>query len=310
MMAPCLENFNMGGFMTRSNRYFFLGAVILAIGCFSISQADPWKNSLNIGLNLTQNAYSDSWVGGDVGSLAWVATANGIFEKQMGSKFNYRKTTQLQFGQTHTQDKDTKKWRRPLKSADQIDIENLGRFTLQAFVDPFVAFAIRSQFLDASVTSVPRILNPLYLTESAGIAKSLYARDKNQLITRLGFALKENITRNVTDTLAKTTKSQTTTDGGIQSVTDTQLNLAKNLSYIGRLSLFKALFFSKANELKGTPQANYWKVVTVNFESTLSAGVSKYMTVLFYTQFLYDKTITLRGRFKQTLGLGLTYKML
>ena len=73
--------------------------------------------------------------------------------------------------------------------------------------------------------------------------------------------------------------------------------------------LYKAFIFSESDELKGTPEENYWKEVDVNWENSVSVSVSTYVVVSLYTQLLYDKQISKKGRFKETLSLGLTYKM-
>ncbi|HBC46706.1 MAG TPA: hypothetical protein DCZ43_06640, partial [candidate division Zixibacteria bacterium] len=219
-----------------------------------------------------------------------------------------------QFGQTHQQDKTTKHWNRPLKSSDKIDLDNLGRFTLHAFVDPFVAFRFQSQFLDASYDPMKRMINPILLTESAGIARMIYQKDKDQVLSRLGFAFRENLDRAIqgtaADILDKKTKLVSTNDGGIESVTDAQYKLASNISYTGKLTIFKAVFFSKKNDFKGTPAENYWKAIDVNWESTFAASLTKLITANLYTQVIYDKEISLKGRFKETFGLGLTFKLI
>jgi hypothetical protein len=280
----------------------------------SITGSQPWKNSLNIGVNLSQNSYSDNWSGGEAGNIAWVILANGTFEKQVSSKFNFRNTSNLQFGQTHQQDKTTKHWAKPLKSTDKIDLDNLGRFTLHAFVDPFIAFRFQSQFLDDSYEPLKRAINPILLTESAGIARMIYQKDKDQVLSRLGFAFRQNLSRAIpgtpADTLAKNTKTVTTNDGGFESVTDAQYKLLSNVTYTGKLTLFKALYNSKKNVYKNTPAADYWKAIDVNWENTFAAAITKIITVNLYTQLLYDKEIALGGRFKETFGLGLTFKML
>jgi hypothetical protein len=269
-----------------------------------------WKNSLDTGLSFSQNSYSDNWAGGEAGNIAWTALANGTFEKQFSPIFNFRNTSNLQFGQTHSQDKQTKVWNRPLKSTDKIDLDNLGRFTLHAFVDPFIAFRFQSQFLDDSYSPIKRTFNPILLTESAGIARIIYQKDKDQVLSRLGFAIRENLDKTISDTLTKTFKYKTSNDGGLESVTDAKYALHSNIGYTGKLTIFKALYFSKKNDFKGTPQANYWKVVDVNLENTIVASITKLIAVNFYTQLLYDKEVSLKGRFKETFGLGITYKML
>jgi hypothetical protein len=313
-----------GKVMNQPLKYLILSlALILIIS--SIAYADEpktdsltnpysWKKSLNAGLTLSQNSYSNNWTGGEAGNIAWVALANGTFEKQTSPIFNFRNTSNLQFGQTHQQDKVSKAWNRPQKTSDKIDLDNLGRFTLHIFIDPFVAFRFQSEFLDDSYSPLKRMINPILLTESAGIARMIFQKGKNQVITRLGFAFRQNLDRAIpatsADTLAKNTKLVTANDGGLESVTDAQYNLASNISYTGKLTIFKAVFFSKKNDFKGTPAANYWKAVDFNFENTIVASLTKLVAVNIYTQLLYDKEISLKGRFKETFGLGLTFKMI
>jgi hypothetical protein len=273
-------------------------------------QADPWKKTLSTDFTLTQNAYSDSWKGGEAGSISWVWNANGEFEKQLSPKFNFRNTSKLAFGQTHIQNKDTKHWAKPQKSTDLIDIENLGRFTMGWVVDPYAALRIETQFMDASDTLANKNLyfSPITLTESAGASRQFYNAEDLQLLTRLGFAIRQIIAKSVINA-AGDTKSQTNNDGGFESVTDLSVTLGENLRYTSKLSLYKAIYYSKSDELKGLPNEDYWKQVDVNWENQVSASVVKYVTVSLYMQLLYDKEIDLRGRFKQTLALGLTYQL-
>lgn len=276
---------------------------------FSSAGAEGWKRSLDTDFTLTQNAYSDSWTGGEAGNISWVWNANGEFERQLSPKFNFKNTSKLSFGQTHNQNKETKDWAKPVKSTDLIDIENVGRLTLHSYVDPYVAFRIESQFLDASVVGINRYLNPMKLTESAGIAREFYKTEKNALLSRLGFATRQILTKDVISIDPDQTESNSTNDGGFESVTDLKLTLSETLKFTSKLSMYKAIFYSKADDVKGTPQEDYWKQVDINWENKLSAAVVKYVTVSLYTQLLYDKEADLRGRFKQTLALGLTYKL-
>jgi len=284
--------------------------IILLISLMTIGlNAEPWEKTFDLGLNLTQNSYSDSWTGGEAGNLTWVAKADGIFQKQMSPKFNFKSTLKFAFGQTHTQDQESKKWAKPVKSTDKIDIENLGRFTFDAALDPYIAFRFESQFLDASVDSIKRYFNPVLLTESAGISRMLYSHEKNEILSRLGFALKQYITSEIVDTAAAEKDWETATDGGLESVTDMSYMLSEQLKYVGKLSLYKAFFYSKKDDFKGTPEEDYWKAIDVNFENTISASVAKYIEVSLYIQLLYDKQIDKRGRLKETLAMGVTYKL-
>jgi len=275
----------------------------------STSVADAWKKHLDLNLTLTQNSYSDNWVGGEAGNATWVANANSGFEKQLSEKLNSRTTIKLAFGQTHTQNHETKKWAKPVKATDLVDIETLERLTLKTWVDPYLALRFESQFLDASYPQLKRYINPKKITESGGISKQFYKTEKNEILSRLGFALRQIITQDIADTTARKTEVNSTNDGGIESVTDARLALSDKISFTSKLSLYKALFYSKSDELKGTPQEDYWKEPDLNWENTVSLSVAKYVTVSLYTQLLYDKEIAKKGRFKETLSLGLTYKL-
>ncbi len=268
-----------------------------------------WNLSLIAGLTATQAAYSDSWTGGEAGSFSWVGNLNGTAEKALSPKMRYRSILKLSYGQSMVQDKDTKEWEKPFKSTDLIDWENLLLFTLDGAVDPYVAFRLESQFVDASVSAKNRYLNPLKLTESAGVARQLLKNENSSILTRFGAALRQTITRDFIDEDFNT-KTNTATDGGLESVTDVNLKLDEKLTYIGKLTLYKALFFSQKDDFVGTPFEDDWKAVDVNWENTVSASITELVSVSLYTQFLYDKQVSRKGRLKQTLGLGISYSLI
>jgi hypothetical protein len=291
----------------------YTSALVVLIYCLLMvsgwANAEPWKKNMDLNLTLTQNSYSDNWTGGEAGNLSWVANGNSGFEKQLSEKLNSKTTIKLAFGQTHSQDQESKKWAKPTKSTDLIDIESLARFTLKLWVDPYAAVRFESQFLDASYPELKRYINPKKVTESGGVARQFYKTEKDEILSRLGFALRQIITEDIVDTASEKTEINSTNDGGIESVTDAKLTLSDKISYTSKLSLYKALFYSKSDKLKGTPQQDYWKEVDLNWENTISAAVAKYVTVSLYVQLLYDKEVSKKGRFKETLSLGLTYKL-
>jgi hypothetical protein len=273
------------------------------------SPAESWKKQMDLNLTLTQNSYSDNWTGGEAGNVSWVANANSGFEKKHSEKLTSKTTIKFAFGQTHTQDKETKDWAKPEKSTDLIDIETLARFTLQTWVDPYLALRFESQFLDNSYPRIKRYVNPKKITESIGVSRQFYKTEKNEILFRLGLALRQIITEDIADTAQKKTEINSTNDGGIESVTDVQLSLSDKISYTSKLSLYKAFLYSKSDELKGMPKEDYWKEIDANWENTVSVSVAKYVAVSFYAQLLYDKEVDKKGRFKESLSLGLTYKL-
>ncbi len=81
------------------------------------------------------------------------------------------------------------------------------------------------------------------------------------------------------------------------------------MTFTGKLTLYKAFFFSGSDAVAGLETENDWKKIDVNWENIISAQVSKVITVNLYTQLLYDKEISKRGRFKETVAIGFVYKM-
>ena len=299
-------------------RIVMLTFVLLIVGAAS-GLADPvnvdslmalrWQKTMVLDITAAQTAYSDSWVGGEAGTFAWVSNLNAKVERRFSQKFNFKSNLRLAFGETTVQDEESKSWSKPKKSTDLIDWENVGTFPLQAFVDPYLALRFESQFLDASVAEKKRYFNPKKFTYSGGIARIFYRKEKDELSSRLGLALRQQIHNDIIDLETLETKNNTDTDGGIESVTDAQFTLSKRVGYIGKLSLYKALFSSISDDAEGTDFEGFWKAVDVNLENTLKVSVSKIMTVIMYNQFLYDKEITKKGRVKQTMGVGLTFTM-
>lgn len=272
-----------------------------------------WKRSLAVDLTTTQTAYSDSWVGGEAGSVNWVSNLNGTGEKQMSPKVNYSTIFKLSFGQTYTQDEETKEWSKAKKSTDLIDWDNMFRLTFGGFVDPYAAFRVESQFFTQHIgTSDDKrvMFRPTKLTESAGLAKRLYTgAGTENITTRLGLAVRQVMFTQLNDSATLKVINDTYSDGGLESVTDFNLMLGKQVGYVGKLTLFKALFFSEKAKVKGTEFEDDWKAIDVNLENQFNVQVTKIVTVKLYTQVLYDKQVSKKGRFKETLGLGLAYKI-
>ena len=103
----------------------------------------PWNFDTTVGLNLSQSAFSNNWAGGDRGSFVWVLNSDLAAERQFSKSFNLKNQLQLAYGQTARQSADPNqpdrnRWESPDKSTDLIMEDSVGRFTLGAFVDPYL----------------------------------------------------------------------------------------------------------------------------------------------------------------------------
>ncbi len=284
--------------------------IVMAASIPSWLTAEPWQATLDANLLATQNAYSNSWTGGEAGALSWATNWNFVGQRQFNARWHSKNTIKLAFGQTHSQEQESKRWMKPVKSTDLIDAESLWRMTLGLFVDPFAAIRLESQFLDASQPDNIRYGNPLKFTESLGAAKSLFKEKDRELTFRLGAAFHQQMDKGVIIDTVGTKKDFTSNSGGAEFVTDYKTPVGSDkITYNGKFSVYKAVFNSNNSELAGLPNENYWKAPDVSWENGLVANISKYLMVNLYLQMLYDKEVDLRARFKQTLSLGLTYSI-
>jgi len=284
--------------------------LLFAVICASVMGAG-WELALDANAMFAMNNYSDNWAGGDAGGINWSANINGVAEKPLAEWLNDKSTLKMSFGQTHLQDAATGKWQVPEKSTDIIDFETIFRFTLGAFVDPYCSGRLESGFYDTRVASNKRYFNPVKLTESVGISRVLLKKEKREWTARLGAGIRQHIDRDVLIVDSGEKETRSTNDGGIEFVTELRTPLAgEKISYNTRLSVFEALFNSESENLAGLPNEDYWKAPDIDWEHTLAANITEYLMVNLSFQFLYDKEISLRGRHKEMLSLGLTYKFM
>ena len=261
--------------------------------------AEDWNTTADISITMNQNAYSDNWTGEERGSISWVFNANFLAEKQLTAKVHNKNTLKLAFGQTHNQVVDLageKSWEKPVKSTDLIDFESMFRFTLGAFVDPFASFRDESQFLDESGEDT-KIFNPNTTTETFGVAKVFIKDDTQELSTRLGAAFKQYFNSNL---------DGSTNDGGVEFVGIYTKPFKENMiKYSTNLNLYKPLFFSESDDTS----TNEWKQVRMNWQHDVDISLSSLINIKLYVQLLYNEMVIDEVQFKETLGLGLSYKL-
>jgi len=287
----------MGELMKKIS--IILVTILLATGLF----AEDWNITADMSLTMNQTAYSENWNGEEKGSISWVFNSNFLAEKQLTAKIHNKNTLKLAFGQTHNQmlDEEGKKyWAKPEKSTDLIDFESMFRFTLGAFVDPFASFREESQFIDESGMET-KIFNPNVTTETFGIAKVFIKDDTQELSTRFGAAFKQYFDSNLDDN---------TNDGGVEFVGIYIKPFKEGLiKYSTNLNLYKPIVYSESEDLEGTEFEEAWKQVRMDWQHDVDISLTSLINLKLYVQMLYNELIIDEVQFKQTLGLGLNYKL-
>lgn len=274
----------------------------------TIVYAEVWKLDSDINMSLTQSAYSDSWAGTELSNITWLASSNSTAEKQLKPWLKNNTTLKLAFGQTHLQKTDAlgdKYWNKSEKSTDKIDLESVFRFTTQAWVDPFLAGRLESQFIDLSDPSLTRIVNPLLLTETAGVIRTFVENDNSLLTTRLGAAFRERLDREVMQSSGER-ELESTVDGGLEMVSEFKHAFTPTeANFKSRLQVYQALFNSKSDDLNEdwkSPDMVWENVFTTKLWGLLSANLS--------FEARYEKEAVHKLQWKQILGLGISYSLL
>lgn len=284
-----------------------LALVIIILAAFSLGWAEGWKLASDLSFTLTQNQYSDNWTGTELSNIAWVANSNSSAEKQMAKWLNNRTTLKLAFGQTHLQKRDAEGdayWEHPSKSTDKIDLESLNKFTLQAWVDPFLSLRAESQFLDQSDPTLTRIVNPILLTQSAGVMKTMWKKERDEFTMRLGAAFRERLDREVMQ-LSGEREMVTTIDGGAEFVSEFKhVFVLLDANFKSKLWLYQAVFNSKSDELNDD-----WKAADMVWENVLTAKLWKMISANLTFEMRYDKEQIDEVQWKQILGLGVSWSL-
>ncbi len=278
-----------------------------AISSFA-DEPTPWEIDVDANVTLTQNAYSDSWIGSEKGAISWASKLNFVAERQFTPIFNHRNTLKLAFGQTKAQEED-KSWGNFLKSTDLIDFESLQRLTLSGWVEPFIAVRLISQFVDGTDSTQDHYINPLNIFESFGISRPLVDNPAAKWNARFGGAINQMINRYAVDATHDGPYQKVTNSAGLEFVTELKAKAKEGLlDFSTLLTVYQALVSSEKEKTKGTLQADYWQYPDINWENILSVNLTKYIMINLTAQLLYDRELHANARIKEVLALGLTYK--
>ncbi|MCU0452900.1 MAG: DUF3078 domain-containing protein [Bacteroidetes bacterium] len=253
----------------------------------------PWKHSLVAGLTATQVSFKD-WAQGGENAFSWASTFDGkhLLDR---TTWTWGNTYKLAYGQAEIGTQGVR------KTDDKIDIESMLTYKTGVHIDPYFAVNLKSQFSKGYLyraigdSVVSDIFDPAYFTQSAGVGYQPIPEVK----TRLGAALREVVTSRYAQyaddpTTAEIEKIRV--EGGLESVTSIDWKIEENVLLTSKLELFSAF--------------HQLDVVIVRNDNTLSAKVSKYLTVNLNVQLINDRVISPRTQVKQTIAFGFSYVLI
>jgi len=281
---------------------WFLGTVAVAQQSTAPTPPVPpppeygWKHSLVSGLTLTQVAFTD-WAQGGENALAYTVSADG---KSVDDEAvtNWITLYKFAFGQTRLGDQGLR------KTDDIIDLSTVFTYKVGSYVNPYAGLTLKTQFAkgfaySANGTSaeVSQFFDPAYLTQSAGVGY----QPMKEVRTRLGIGLREIITNHFNQyaddpATPPPAIEKTSVDGGMESVTDVEWNMAENITFASQLALFDPF--------------KHFDEVVVRSTTTITGKINKYMTTIFSLQLINEKRQSPRTQVKEGIAIGLSYTFL
>jgi hypothetical protein len=251
-----------------------------------------WDHDLKAGFNFTQVAFQD-WSKGGSNSLAYVAqmigtSQNEELETRLANRYK------LIFGQTKLEDVGIR------KADDEINLESMLTYKVGLYVNPYGAISAKSQFAPGyqytDTLNIPtsQFLDPLYLTQSAGIGYEPAKWFK----TRLGAALREtftNIYNHYSDDPNTVEIEKTKIEGGLESVTEAQIPIEENVLFDTRLELFSAF--------------KTFDRVVMNAQAALVLKAGEYFNASLSANAINDWQVTPRTQLKESVAIGISYTL-
>ncbi len=252
-----------------------------------------WKHGLVAGLTLTQVAFTD-WAQGGANALAYTTTADGksVDDEQSWTWTNLYK---FAFGQARLSDQGLR------KTDDVIDLSAVLAYKADSILNPYGSASLKTQFAkgfmynaDGSSTQVSQFFDPAYLLQSAG---AIYTPSK-MFNTRLGIGIREIVTSSFNQYADDPTTPEiekTSIEGGFESVTNVEWNMADNILFTTKLEMFDPI--------------KHLDEVVVRSSTTITGKVNKYVTAIFSLDLINEKRVTPRTQVKESIALGLSYTL-
>jgi hypothetical protein len=155
-------------------------------------------------------------------------------------------------------------------------------------------FAAGYTYTDSSQTQISQFFDPAFLTQGAGLGY----QPTNVLKTRLGLALREIITSKFTtfaDDPSTPDTEHISIRGGVQAGVDVNWVIDSTTLFTSKLDLFVAF--------------THLVLVIVHWDNTLTAKVSKWISVSASMNLINERAISTRTQIRESIGLSIGYSI-
>lgn len=258
-------------------------------------EPSPWKNEAVGSFNVA-SSYFHQWSQGGEDNLAWNIKLQARSERD-GKDWNWLNKANAEFGQIKLGDRGIR------KTTDELKAETMLSRKLSKYLNPFVSAGLQTQFARGykyPADTLPRVavsnfLDPLYLTQSAGIG----SKPVSWFQTRLGAAVREIRTDEFTSYSddAKTAKVEDwKIEPGAEWTSEYKQTIANNLLLQSTLTTF--------TNFKG------WDEAILVWSNGATFQFTKYVNVNASGELRRDIQQIDDWQWKHVLALGLTYNFI
>ncbi len=254
-----------------------------------------WKNDVVTALNFSQVDF-DNWSKGGQDNVAWLWNLTMLFEYDH-AQWNWRNTVKLVFGKNRTNGRAFR------KSSDEIHLSTVMTWKRNMFVNPYLSVTLETQFTrgyDYKKTPpviISDFMDPGYVLISMG--SGVAPVDGWRI--RLGFASKTTITRQFSRLYADDPRTTDVVEKvrhepGVEIVSELLRKVSANITVVSKLTVFSNL--------------RTWQQVDVQWDTTFSSRIARFLSVNYNVYLWYDSDISLKRQLKQALMVGLTWDVM
>jgi hypothetical protein len=258
-----------------------------------IDSAEGWSKELVGTFGLTQNHY-ENWAQEGENSLAWQIQVSGQLIK-MGKTYNWTNNGYFALGKARIGKLSSR------KTLDEIRAESIYAYLIGKKVNPYISIYGQTQTLksfrytDSTKYEISSFMDPGYFAQGLGGKWTIHKK----FISRLGFAFKETYTDAHSIPFAdnpKTSKIEKIKwEQGLEWITDAKFTLMKNLLLDSRLNIF--------SNFKGTEE------IDVRWDNVIIGKMNTYFSSRLEFRFLYDKDLSNKVQWNESLSMTLSYSL-
>lgn len=254
-----------------------------------------WNPNAIIGLNLSQISFKD-WAQGGSNSLSYTAFSK-VDIYYITDYWRWANFLKLAFGRTKLESQGFR------TTDNELFFESILSRNLGWKIDPYFSSSVRSSltkgydYKTTPETQTAAFFDPGYLTQSIGFIYHI----EDRFSSRLGISIQETFANKFaaiyTDNKETPDKvEKLKVESGLESVTTLVYEFLPNITYATYLKLFTR--FDKLD------------VWDVRWDNYINAKVNEYVNVNINVLILHEISQTRRTQIKNTLALGITYKIL